>query len=352
MADQCVGLQTIAVFLVKLVPWWTAGWPVKRILAVCFMKSKGWIPHAWTRSTQRPTGENVKTFCEAKGLDLTSVEVAGTDHGPPCTLHFIHVGPSSPKGKILLYLHGGAYIAPVETGGVVPFFIECAEAAGASDLVVLEYTLAPELKYPGQLVQTVEAVNHLLQTYDPSQIILGGDSAGGHLVLSLFAHIKQPNPHAKPLLQFQGQTKFQAAVAICPWVKMKYNSKTFSTNESHDFISAKRITSWTEMWRPDPREIWGDLLTGGREFWGSGMPCKSILITTGEWECFHDDDVEMGNQLGAKAFRTDSPVELFVGEKEVHVQCGVDKFMGLQHSHSALAILEWLGTRVGKTNAA
>lgn len=94
--------------------------------------------------------------------------------------------------------------------------IECAQAAGVTEIIVLEYTLAPELPYPGQLSQGVAALEILLHKYEVSQIMLAGDSAGGHFVLSLLAHAKLANPKVKAL---PAGIYFHSAFLMSPWVR-------------------------------------------------------------------------------------------------------------------------------------
>lgn len=253
-------------------------------------------------------------------------------------MHTISIKPDISNGRILLYLHGGAYVNPIDTQGQLPFAIDCAEAAGVNDLVILEYTLAPALKYPGQLIQAVEALVHLLQDHEAGEIIIGGDSAGGNILLALLAHIKRPHPLVNPLPPLEN---FYAAFLISPWVTMSDKSKSFTTCSSIDYIRAAKMKVWTQMWEPNSSDIWADFLIGGADFW-KDTPVDNVLVTVGGWECFLDDVLEMGTQLGARVGEKDSPVELFVGKNEVHVQCALDKAVGLPYGGSASRILDWL----------
>ncbi|KFY79740.1 hypothetical protein V499_01309 [Pseudogymnoascus sp. VKM F-103] len=337
----CLVLQCLITFLIKLIPRLFVGWSPSSIFAVAYMRSVAWISFKQSRAIALPTGQRIMAFCQSAGLACRSVNINNGDNGPQATLHYIHVS-DCPKARLLLYFHGGAYVHPISTKGQLPFGLECARAAGASDLVCLEYTLAPELKYPGQLVQAVDALDYILSTHHPSQIILGGDSAGGHLVLSLLAHIQRPNPSVKTLSGFGiSGRNILGAYVISPWVSMKYNSKSFKTNASRDFIRAKAMVAYTEMWNPNCSEVCGELLTGGVEFWRN-VPVDNLLITAGGWECFLVDILVMASHLQAKEFGTGAAVELSVGEKEVHVQCALDKAVGAPHRQGTHNILSWL----------
>jgi acetyl esterase/lipase len=337
--------------LVHLLPRLNAGWPLARIVAVAFLRSVTWVPFDQARSITLPTGEKLKAFCIKTGLTCVSVDISSsTEEVPPATLHFIRVA-ARPKARILLYFHGGAYVSPIDIKGQVPFALECASTANASDLVFLEYTLAPECRYPGQLIQAADALEYILRTHDPSQIVLGGDSAGGHLVLSLLAHIKRPNPLARDLTMLVGIRRcLRGAYVISPWVKMRYDSDSFRVNAGRDYIQAEGMNRYTAMWEPIHDEVWAEPLAGGPKFW-EDIPVSNLLVTAGSWECFLDDILEMAAQLDAKAFGDGATVELSVGDREVHVQCALDKAVGVPHGHGALDILRWLrtGTHIDET---
>ncbi|KAG4437813.1 hypothetical protein IFR05_006700 [Cadophora sp. M221] len=328
-----------------LVPRLRAGWPLGRVLVVSFLRSQRSLPFAWTQGTRATTGESVATFCKREKLALRSEVIPGGSSSPPSALHFIRLSPGASKAKptVLLYLHGGGYVNPVDIQGQLPFALDCAKSVGASDLAGLEYTLAPELKYPGQLEQAVEALRHLLATYSPDQIIIGGESAGGNLLLALLAHIKQPHPSVKALPPLPG--KFAAAFAISPWVKATYNSRSFVDNSTYDYISAQGMENATKMWSPEFGEVWSEPIVGGVEFW-QHVPVDHLLVTAGSFECFLDDVKEFGEQLNTSKTGEEHSVEFFTGEKEVHVQCALDKAVGIPYGYSASKILNWLETHV------
>ncbi|MWC31232.1 alpha/beta hydrolase [Paenibacillus sp. MMS18-CY102] len=84
--------------------------------------------------------------------------------------------------RTILYFHGGGFIA-----GSSAFYRDLgariAKASGASVLIV-NYRLAPEFPYPAANDDCLYAYRWLCENgYTPSQIVLGGDSVGGSLVL-------------------------------------------------------------------------------------------------------------------------------------------------------------------------
>lgn len=337
-------LQASITFLIKLIPRMLSGWPVRRTFAVAFLRARSWMSLEQSRSTNPPTGKNIMKFCSVAGLIYESVNIDCSGDVPPGTLHFIDL-ELPPTTGILLYMHGGGYCNPISAQGHICFALECAHAAGVSALAFLEYTLSPELRYPGQLVQAVEALRFILRSHHPSQIVLGGDSAGGNLVLALIAHLMQPSPYVKKVSEFSGTSgRFRAAFLISPWVTCQYNSKSFRTNAAKDFISMEVMKRFTALWKPSIHETWAAPSTGSTKFWRHA-PVEDILITAGEWQCFLDDIREMADRLGAKPFGSKSPVELAIAKAEVHVQCVVDAAVNVPHGVTANNILEWLASR-------
>lgn len=94
------------------------------------------------------------------------------------------------RDQVILYLHGGGYIA----GSPATHRRMVARLAGLTGCRVFlpAYRLAPEHPLPTALEDAEAAHRHLLDLgYAPDQILIGGDSAGGGLALSLLAQLCQ-----------------------------------------------------------------------------------------------------------------------------------------------------------------
>jgi len=106
--------------------------------------------------------------------------------GAPIELGQFRAGwvvPEAPdEGRVILYLHGGAFIA--ESPKVHGKLLErIARRAGARGFYV-SYRLAPEHPYPAGTDDCLAAYRYLLdQGIDPARIVIAGDSAGGNLTL-------------------------------------------------------------------------------------------------------------------------------------------------------------------------
>jgi acetyl esterase/lipase len=106
------------------------------------------------------------------------------------------------KEGVILYIHGGAFIS----GSCDSHRDLAARIAKASETPVLlfEYRLAPEHRYPAANEDCLTAYRWLIQSgVAPRNIILGGDSTGGYLALMTLLALrdaKEPLPGGAFLL--------------------------------------------------------------------------------------------------------------------------------------------------------
>lgn len=98
-----------------------------------------------------------------------------------CTGTWIDVPGADPR-RVILYLHGGAFImeTPRLHTRLLAQFCRGAQARG----LMVAYRLAPEHKFPAAMDDCVAAYRYLLDTgIAPHRIVIAGDSAGGNLTL-------------------------------------------------------------------------------------------------------------------------------------------------------------------------
>ncbi len=83
----------------------------------------------------------------------------------------------------LLYLHGGGFsFEPKGHTG----FIAMITTAAKSRTLALDYRLSPEHCFPAQLEDALNGYRWLLDRgFDPNELVVGGDSAGGNLTIAL-----------------------------------------------------------------------------------------------------------------------------------------------------------------------
>ncbi len=237
-------------------------------------------------SRPRPTGpeerrQRLDAFGQALGAPddarLETIEVAGIPAEWSTT-------PEAEARRAVLYLHGGGYMA----GSIVSHryvAVEIGRAAQARTLA-LGYRLAPEHPYPAQLEDTLAAYSKLRdQGFAPSDIAVGGDSAGGNLTLALLLALRErglPMPACGWLispwsdLTASGAT-MQSKAAVDPMI-----SKPYLLELAHAFSGGRPIAD------PLISPQFADL---------AGLP--PLLIQVGSDETLLDDAVTLAGRAGA-----------------------------------------------------
>ncbi|EOA87248.1 uncharacterized protein SETTUDRAFT_135885 [Exserohilum turcica Et28A] len=166
---------------------------------------------------------------------------------------------SSTAKKVLVYFPGGGYVVPC-TAGLLLWLDELQKSLGPDvSVLVLAYDLAPQAKYPTQLRQATELLEHLVYTQgrDPSDLILGGDSAGGNLTLGLLSHLAHPHPDVTPLSL---PSRIHAVLLISPWCAPNHNSTpSFVANAQRDMFGARALSRWAEAFLGSDSPFAGDV---------------------------------------------------------------------------------------------
>lgn len=228
------------------------------------------------------------------------------------------------------------------------YAVSLARAAGAS-LVLLEYTLAPECVYPGQLSQSIAALRLVLQYRSPSEIIIAGESAGGNIALAIMAHLQEPKFGISPLIIPE---KFKGLLAISPRTANKPKADSFRYNGGKDFMSKKSLSAITGIWQP-AEDVWAAPVLAKSGFW-DGLQAERALLVVGENEVYRDDVCHVAKVMGATkdtgkvAMKgnldksSDPAVQLIVCPGEMHCQASLDKGLGITDGHMTQGIARWL----------
>lgn len=142
---------------------------------------------------------------------------------------------------VVYHLHGGAYVSG-HPGTFLLAALRIAEIAAERGISVswfgLEYSLAPEAKFPTQVEQAVAGYNYLLdQNIDASKVAVLGDSAGGHLALCLVASLQ------KAQLPKPGRGVFLES----PWIDLQCSKRAaYESNKYMDYISLETVLKASE----------------------------------------------------------------------------------------------------------
>ena len=149
------------------------------------------------------------------------VEVRTNGPGEPRGDWFIPIGHQSPL--TLLYFHGGGYAF---YGAVSRHFIAMLAHLLQVPIFAPDYRLTPEHPHPAQIDDGIAAYRYLLADgVAADRVVVGGDSAGGHLALMLVAklqalHLPQP----------------ALAIALSPWTDIGRRGQSQFGNDRYDMV--------------------------------------------------------------------------------------------------------------------
>lgn len=205
----------------------------------------------------------------------------------------------SQDATTVLYLHGGGYI--MCSPGTHREMLARLSAVSGARVVVPTYRLAPEHPYPAAIEDCVGVYEALLADgVRPERLLLGGDSAGGGLVLAVLQRLRE-----------SGLPMPCGALLLSPWVDPASEGGTLEQNTAYDYLMPSMLAMASTMYvgagdlkHPEICPLHADL---------SGFP--PLLVHAGDAEIFHsqiDDFVQRASAAGV-----DVNYEVFPGM--VHV---------------------------------
>ncbi|KAJ5666646.1 hypothetical protein N7462_011055 [Penicillium macrosclerotiorum] len=125
--------------------------------------------------------------------------------------------------RIMLYIHGGAYFfGSVDTHR---YMLQRHARKLKGRVFAPDYRLAPQFPFPCGLQDCMAAYLWLLKSYDPKEIILAGDSAGGGMALSLLV-----------MMRDQDIPLPAGAILISPWVDLTHSFPSIVDDNPGDYI--------------------------------------------------------------------------------------------------------------------
>ena len=208
--------------------------------------------------------------------------------------------PGDERDAALLYLHGGGYVI----GSLDSHRHLVAEAGRAAKVsaLALDYRLAPEHPFPAAVDDALAGYRFLLaRGIKPGRVAIGGDSAGGGLVVAAMVAIREA-----------GLPQPGCGWCISPWVDMEASGETMSSKAASDpTVQRAGILDMARIYLngADPRSplaspLYADL---------KGL--APLLIQVGAAETLLDDAVRLAKVAGAAGVR----VDLQIWPEMVHV---------------------------------
>ena len=214
--------------------------------------------------------------------------------------------------RVILYLHGGAYVA-----GNMKYargFAGILADKTRQRVLSVAYRLAPEHPFPAALDDALAAYQYLLaKGWEARQISFVGESAGGGLIFCLCLKLKQ-----------LGLPLPAAIVGISPWTDLTFSGESYRTNATKDPSLAEDVLRdhaavYANGKEQDPlvSPVFGDL---------TGLP-PSLLLAGGD-ELLLSDTITLADRLKDSGCQC----ELIVEEGLWHVYV----LFSIPEAHAAL----------------
>lgn len=190
--------------------------------------------------------------------------------------------PAATPGRVLLYLHGGGF----HMGSLFAYRPFASQLAVRMEMPVLvvDYRLAPEYPFPAAVEDCVGAYAWLLATgWQPHEIAIMGDSAGGGLV-------------ASTLLAAKKRRLEQPAAGVClsPLADLRGVARSYTRNADTDPYFSKESVEQCAL----------DYLAGGdprrplaSPIFGDLSDLAPVLIQASNHEALADDAVALAGRI-------------------------------------------------------
>lgn len=221
--------------------------------------------------------------------------------GPTCTLELLEPEFKN-ESRILLQLHGGGYIGKMRNA-YRSFAGLYSELGHGMSVLTVDYRVAPEHPYPAALQDAIYAYNWLRHRgWEPEEIVLAGDSAGGGLAMALCMYLKNQNRRLPAGL-----------IGMSPWTDLTQSGASYQDNYERDplfgntrdsLIYNKDYVRDEDTTNPYISPLYGNF---------TGFP--PMLLQVGSYEMLLSDSV----LVAEKAKRAGVKVRLSVYEGMFHV---------------------------------
>jgi monoterpene epsilon-lactone hydrolase len=140
----------------------------------------------------------------------------------------------------MLYFHGGGYsFYPQAYSNIIALIT----LAARTKTFALDYSLAPEHRFPKQLDEALDAYRWMLKSgVDPNDLVIAGDSAGANLTLALLLATRDSKLPLPAL-----------AIALSPPTDFETERHSMVNNQDSDWIQKDMLVKWAD-WFCAPSE--------------------------------------------------------------------------------------------------
>jgi len=204
------------------------------------------------------------------------------------------------SGRVLLYLHGGAY--QIGSPATLRHLVALLSGAARARALSVDYRLAPEHPFPAAIEDALAAYRWLLASgIDPALVAVAGDSAGGGLALGTLVALRDA-----------GDPMPAGAVLLSPWTDLALTGESLRTRAAVDVMikpDGMPETAALYLAGADPRHPYASPLYADLR----GLP--PLLIHVGDAEVILDDST----RLAARASEAGVEVSLEIWDDMPHV---------------------------------
>jgi acetyl esterase/lipase len=249
-------------------------------------------PVGWAERRRR-LDEIGATWPVASDVILTPVDIDGIP-GEWSTV------PGSDTTRVLLFFHGGGYCS----GSIVSHRRMVSEAGRASGVRTLAvgYRLAPEHPFPAAIDDAMTAWRFLRrQGIAAEHIVIGGDSAGGGLSLSVALQLRDAKEQLPACLWL-----------VSPWTDLTLSGCTLASKDAVDpLIHKNYLSELAEAYLGSTAERNNAQVSA---LFANLTAMPPLLIQVGSSETLLDDAVRLAGAAG----EADVPVTLEIWPHMIH----------------------------------
>jgi acetyl esterase len=209
----------------------------------------------------------VKSYNENKEKVTKISDIAYKSEYKKNQLDIYYPKGTEEKLPVIFWVHGGGYVAG-DKSGMEEFALRITSQAKVA-VVSVNYELAPDLEYPGQVKQVDEMYRYLSKQkskypmLDFDHVFFGGDSAGSQIALQ-YAAIQTNSEYAKQMKMDQALTPQHiiGTISYCGPVDLKQTANEHSDDRFLKFFV--KTVAWSLIgekdWKDSPQLLEASLV--------------------------------------------------------------------------------------------
>lgn len=186
---------------------------------------------------------------------------------------WLRAGAELHEDKVMLYMHGGGYFFS-SAQAHRPLTWRLSRMA-RRPVLAINYRQGTEHDFEHWLEDALIAYRHLLERYAPENILMGGDSAGGHLTLITLQAIRDA-----------GLPLPKAAFCFSPWTDLSCEGESYRRNRFRDPMFPSRVIAGVARCHVRARDPYHPLVS---PLHGDFTGLPPLMITAGSTEVLRDD---------------------------------------------------------------